>query len=326
MNEEAREHATVRLLRTAGPRAEVPALRAERVRTTVRAAWRADRRQRVIRARLVLAAAFTGAAALVFFAVRAAIDAGAPAGEAVAVVAAIEGTPPGIHRADIVRLGQWIETGDRSRVALRFGRDRSVRLDVQTRMRALSPQFIELASGAIYLDTGEEDAGFEVRTPLGTAYDIGTQFELRLIDQSLRLRVRTGSVEFRDEARAISARTGTEVMVSAHAAVTRPIVTYGSEWAWVSRMSPPFEMDSVPLAQFLARVAREQGWTVTYAPTALADEAETIILHGSVSHLGHSEAVDVAIATSGLRHRLEGGSLVVFSDDAMPSDQRDPRR
>ena len=65
------------------------------------------------------------------------------------------------------------------------------------------------------------------------------------------------------------------------------------------------------MAAFLERVAREHGWVVRYADPGLAAEASQIILHGSVSGLAPHEMVDVAIAASGLQHRLEGGELFV---------------
>jgi ferric-dicitrate binding protein FerR (iron transport regulator) len=275
----------------------------------------------------MFAAAFVGATALIVFAGRVAIPDRnqVPPGEPIAVVEAIDGILPGLQRADVVRVGQWIETGSSLRVALRFGRDSSVRIDRDSRVRALSSNVIELQSGAVYVDTGEDHSRFELRTPLGTARNLGTQFELRLARQALTLRVRTGVVELENHAHAISARPGTEVTLSSLGAETRPIAPDGAEWAWARRVSPPMEMEGVPLATFLARLAREQGWTVEYGDVTLAREAERIILHGSASNLAAREAVEVAIATSGLLHRLEGGSLVVLRADLPRPDDRGSR-
>ena len=73
-------------------------------------------------------------------------------------------------------------------------------------MRPLSPSEIELSAGAVYIDTGSESARFAVRTPLATARDLGTQFEVRLLDDTLRLRVRSGIVELKDGVRAAGGR------------------------------------------------------------------------------------------------------------------------
>jgi ferric-dicitrate binding protein FerR (iron transport regulator) len=181
-------------------------------------------------------------------------------------------------------------------------------------VRPLAAGVIELSAGAVYVDTGGESGRFEVRTPLATARDVGTQFEVRLVDRTVRLRVREGAVELSDGTRSVAGRAGTEVTLSATGAMSRPIATHGSEWDWTAAVALPFEIEGATLSAFLARIAREHGWTVRYADAALAREASDIILHGSVRGLPPGEAVGVAIATSGLRHRLEGGELLVLRE------------
>jgi ferric-dicitrate binding protein FerR (iron transport regulator) len=318
------EEATVRLLRAAGPRVAVSSERAARVRWAVRGAWRAHNRRRAVRRRLLVASALVGVAALLVVGVQVALPdrSVAPLGAPAAIVEAIDGSVSGLERTDAVQVGQWIETGQEGRVALRIEGDTSVRIDVDSRLRLMSSSVIELAAGAVYLDTGREDGSVEIRTALGTARDVGTQFEVRLADHSLRLRVRTGVVELSDRTRSISGRAGTEITLTATDAVMRPIAPNSPEWAWVARVSPPLQMDGVSLAAFLARVAREQGWSVEYDDAALAREAEMIVLHGSASDLAPHEAAEVAITTSGLRYRLEQGTLVVHRrESTQPPEQ-----
>jgi ferric-dicitrate binding protein FerR (iron transport regulator) len=248
----------------------------------------------------------------------------APAAEPVAVVEHVEGMPRRVSgalddpltaplsRNEAVRTGEWIETNARARAALRFSDGTSVRLDVNSRARALSSSVLELFGGAVYVDTGGESGRFEIRTAVATARDVGTQFEVRLLDRSVRLRVRTGIVELRDRVQSLSARAGTEITLSPRGAVSRPFAAYGAEWDWVARVAPPLAFEGTTLTVFLERIAREHGWTIHYADPALAREASGIILHGTVDGLAPREVVEVAIATSGLRHRLESGELVVF--------------
>ena len=239
----------------------------------------------------------------------------------VATIERIDGTPrretgtgaaSAIAPNEPVRTGEWIETDGSARVALRFAEGTSVRLDSGSRARPLSRSAIELQAGAVYVDTGRPSGDFEVHTPIAIARDIGTQFEVRLIDAALRLRVRSGIVELRAGGRSVSGRGGTEVSFSATDTVTRPIATYGPEWAWTARLAAPLEIEGVALSAFLERIAREHGWRVRYADTALAAEASRIVLHGSVKGLAPGAALDVAVTTSGLRHRLENGELTVF--------------
>jgi ferric-dicitrate binding protein FerR (iron transport regulator) len=244
----------------------------------------------------------------------------------VAVVEAVEGAPrrftdadgvragSGLIRNDALSLGEWIETGSSARLGLRFSDGTSVRLDVGSRARPLTPSVIELSAGAVYVDTGRESGRFEVRTPVATAVDIGTQFEVRLIDRALRLRVRSGVVTLTDRGRSVTGREATEILLSDGAAASRSFPSHGPDWDWVTGLSPRMDIEGMALAGYLDRLAREQGWSVRYADPALAGEAAGIILHGSVESLPARAALEVALTTSGLRHRLEGGQLVVMRE------------
>ncbi len=327
--DEGDDAGTMRLLRLAGPRVDVPEARAARVRAAVHAEWRIVARRRAVRRRVVVGATFLAAAAALVLTIDRVdpVDRRvAPLGEPVANVEQTDGIPrrsdpadgstsTGLSSNDTVRAGEWIETDAGARVALRFADGTSVRLDVGSRARALSSSAIELSAGAAYVDTGGESGRFEVRTAMATARDVGTQFEVRLLEGTLRLRVRTGVVELADRERAVSGRAGTEIMLSATGAATRPIPAYGPEWDWTGRVAPPLEMEGMTLAAFLERAAREQGWVVQYATPTVAGEGARIILHGSVNGLAPTEAVEVATTTSGLRHRLERGELTVRADD-----------
>jgi hypothetical protein len=322
----ADEDATLRLLRMAGPRETVSGTRADRVKAIVQAEWQARTRRRTVRRRVLFACAILTAASVALVIMRFTDVARrlVPLGEPVAILEQIEGAPqrvgdnPGapttasLLSGETLRVGEWISTDASARAALRFSDGTSVRLDVGSRVRPISSSGIELSAGAVYVDTGRGSGSFEVRTAMATARDVGTQFEVRLLDRAVRLRVRTGMVELKDDMRLVSGRAGTEITLSATNVVSRSIAAHGSVWEWMARISPPFEMDGTSLAVFLERVAREHGWIVHYADPALAREASGIVLHGSVSGLHPQEMVDVAIATSGLRHRLENGELLVL--------------
>lgn len=316
------EDATTRLLRAAGPRANVSDERSARVKAQLRTRWQRGLRRRTLRRRL--AVSIFGVAAVVAIAVlltrpnRAVM----PLGAVVAVVERVDGTPQRVantsdsgerlSRNDAIREGQCIRTDASARAALRFSNGTSLRLDAGSLACARSSAVIELSSGAIYADTGSESSRLEVRTPMGTARDIGTQFEIRLLDRTLRLRVRTGTVELADRRQTVSAKAGTEITLTTSGAVSRPIAAHGAEWDWAARLSPRIEMDGTSLAAFLERVAREHGWDVRYDDPVLSQEAAGVVLHGSVADLSPREMVETAVAASGLQHRFDAGDLIVF--------------
>jgi hypothetical protein len=319
------DETTVQLLRAADPRTSVSVLRAARVRSAARAAWEAQIRRRTNRRRVAILCSILGAGALgLVFGREAPLGRKAPAGagDTVAIVEQVDGSS-GIQRNHRVRVGDWIEMAPDSRLALRFGDRTSVRLDTGSRLRVLSQMVVELAAGAVYVDTGSESGGFEVRTAMGTAHDIGTQFEVRLLPQSVRVRVRTGMVQLKDSARSIAGHPGTEITLSATGAVTRPFDGHDAGWDWATRVAPPLEMEGVSLATFLERAARERGWNVVYADPTLAREAETIVLHGSAGGLAPDDAIAVAVGASGLQHRIERGSVIVLRADASQKPERD---
>lgn len=299
---------TARLLRLAGPRPDVPTDRAARVRDRVHREWQAGSRRRAFRRRAAMGAALAAgiaAALLTFRAVN------VPPVETLASVESIEGTGT-LARGDVLRAGEWVDTGLNARAAFRLADGTSLRLDADARMRLLSRTVIELSRGAVYVDTGRNSAGLEVRTPLGVAYDVGTQFEVRLTMSALKVRVRTGLVEVKSGAQSLSARPGTELTLESGTAVTRTVPAFAPEWRWAARLAPIFEIEGRPLAAFLDHVSREQGWTVRYSDARLAAEASGIILSGSVQGLDPTDAVAVALRTSGLTYQLAEGELVVM--------------
>lgn len=324
------EDVTTQLLRLAGGRLDVPLARDARVRAAVHAEWQAIVRRRRARRRTLAASALATAASLVLLLVwRNGGESPVPAtaGPTVASVERIDGSSrlePGVAGAgdvllalnDPVRARDLVATPADGRVALRFPGATSVRLDVGSRLRVLSEDVVELLAGAVYIDTGGETTRFEVRAAFATARDIGTQFEVRLIEEAVRLRVRTGAVVLSDAGRSVTAREDTEVIMSGDGAVSRPIARNEDAWSWVTRVAPPVDFEGLSLAEFLDRLAREQGWTVRYTDEPLARDAASVVLHGSASGLTPREAVEVAISTSGLRHEFEGRTLHVLRGEA----------
>jgi ferric-dicitrate binding protein FerR (iron transport regulator) len=297
--------------------------------------WREAAIARARRRRAAIAGVLLAAAAALFIVVRVLSpeDIRPPAATAIAQVERVQGaasiqtpTPPESGPAgpeptreraaasgEALSAGDTLQTAVSGGVTIRLSARTSVRVDAGSRLRLTSASVLTLERGAVYVDTGAESGGLEIRTPLGTARDIGTQFEVRLEEASLRLRVRTGVVELQRDDRRIHARPGTEVLMDAAGIPrTASMAPFGSDWDWVARLAPPAEFEGRPLASCLEFVAREQGWTLRYDEPALARDASGIILHGSFRDLLPLDALAVALRTSGLEHRVQDGELVVF--------------
>jgi len=319
------EEVTARLLRLAGTRTDPADERAARVRQAVQHEWRGQRRRRIARRAVFGGVVVLAAAAAVALAVR--LRSPGPDSSARNVVLAVavrgQGSPQiryeqdgreitrGMSGTDDVHAGDRIETGASSRAALRAADGSSIRIDQGSRVRFLAPSVIEVNAGAVYVATAAGSRGFEVRTPIGTVHDVGTQFEVRVLEASLRLRVRTGAVELRRGNSVTAAAAGTETTATANNVAVRRVDAYGAEWAWTADVAPPFAIEGQPLAAFLQHVANEQGWRLDYADPQLAGEARQIVLHGSVDGLTPEDALSATLATTGLHYHLAGGVLVI---------------
>lgn len=218
------------------------------------------------------------------------------------------------------------------RVALRLAGGPSLRFDTGSRVHLVSGSEIELERGAVYVDTRSGDTGhtetgdgsdrpraLRVRTPLGVVRDIGTRFEVRLLETdggevagALRLRVREGRADLSWDATSDSAGAGEELTLHADGSLDRDrIDVHGPAWDWILRIAPPFEIEGRTLGELLVWVARETGWEVRYGDPALAEEAGTIVLHGSLGESTPDQAPGVVLPGAGLTARLEEGSLVI---------------
>jgi FecR-like protein len=200
-----------------------------------------------------------------------------------------------------------------SSVALRLASGPSVRLDSGSRVRLVSPVLLELEAGALYVDS--RGVALDVRTPFGSVHDRGTQFELRLLAAqaaALRVRVREGRVEVRGGAAPLQAAAGDELTLHSDGRTSRARIDPASaEWSWAAAAAAPPAIEGRPLAEILEWVARETGRRLVYADAQLAAEAARVRLHGSIADLSPEDALQVVLAGSGLRSRIDGGVLKV---------------
>lgn len=314
------------LIRLTGPATAVPAAIETRVRAEVLDAWQRKvgivRRAR--RRRLVLALAASGLLAILAWPLlRPPATPPATAGPTLARVAALDGTVlllrPGASRRPLehgepLRPGDRLDTGT-GRAALRRPDGGELRLDTATGMRFAGAGEVALDHGGVYIDIGDGPP-LLVRTPLGTARDIGTRFEVRLDTTRLRVRVRDGTVVLERAGRRHEARGGSALEVDAAGRVTRTdVAAYGAGWDWTARIAPSFPLDGATLESFLVWLGREAGWTVRYADPATEAAAKEYLLFGPpIAGLEPRQALDEVAAITGWPLRLDGATLHVARD------------
>jgi len=313
-----------RLLRLAGPREAAAQKRTGRVRAEVKTRWRTEVRSvRRRRGLFRVAVALAAAAALVLAVGYGWWHPARPSPVADGAIATLLRAVGSLHGSDggavtlglSLRAGSGLETGTDGRAALALAGGATVRLDSDTHVRILSGPVLQLDRGALYIDTGKErtrGAGVEIRTDLGLVRDVGTQFEVRMQGDELRVSVREGVATLVRDDRSFSAPAGTRLLVRPGGAVeTGAAPMQGPDWDWVLAIAPAFELEGRTLASYLDWLTRETGWRVEFTDRSIAGRASTIILHGSVAGLRPDETPSAVLPTCGLRHRLVEGTLTI---------------
>jgi len=311
------------LLRLAGSRPAVPDEVADRVKFAVHSEWKRTVRKRVYRKR-IFAFTLTAAACFVIYFlslrfVTSQIQQPGPLGFVENITGRVllrQNTQTAervqqIARGDILTAGSVIQTSDSGRLLLHLTTGSTIRLDTRTNLRMESQSSFRLDHGAVYFDSGKSLARVSLVTPVGIVTDIGTQFEVRLADQNMRIRVREGFVSLNQNGVSRAAHAGTELTVDSKKASVRTISPYGAQWDWVSQVAPTFRLEGHSLQQFLGWVTRENGWTLQFAEPRIAASANRILLHGSIQGLSPELTPGAVLPICGLGYDLQDGVLIV---------------
>lgn len=311
-----------RVIALAGARPAVPKEEAERIESAVRRVWEREVRRRRARTWGLASAAALAAAVLLALGLRFVLSTELPvASQPLARVATItgevlvhgrDGAWAPVERGALLEAGAQLRTSSGGRGALRLTTGASLRLDRVTHVVLERLDRVQLAAGAVYLDSGEASAGLEVSTPFGRALDVGTQFLVRLESDAMRVGVREGAVLVSRGDETYRATAGSEMQVDEEGTVERrELAPFGESWSWILDVAPPFALEGASLESFLSWVASETGWTIRYADPAVAARAATITLHGSIEEFDPASAPAVVLPSVGLQARLEEGVLVV---------------
>jgi ferric-dicitrate binding protein FerR (iron transport regulator) len=212
--------------------------------------------------------------------------------------------------------GAELANEEEGRIAVRSEAGHSFRLDVATRVRIISPVAVALDRGRVYVDSGLQPdpaaASLEIHTPFGIVREVGTQFEVRLSDDALRIRVREGSVRMDGDRGTYDVEVGKELRLDDRGVPTwTDLPPYGPEWDWLSRIVPVFDLEGSSARDFLEWVSRERGWTLQFADARVGRSAAQIVLRGSIEGLTLDEALAAVLPTCHMTHRVENGILVI---------------
>lgn len=220
---------------------------------------------------------------------------------------------PLVESGGAIAAGTGLRTLAGGGAALSLGDGTSLRLAAATEVQFDGPHEILLRDGQLYLDNHASlGTGFRIGTPLGTVRDVGTQFEVRVADGVLRLRVREGRVEIDRAGERLTGAAGEQLEIDVLGGVSRSLIaTTDPAWQWAETMAPAPEIDGRPATELLAWVARETGRRLRYQSPDVELRAATVILHGNIRHLAPLAALDAMLATTDLEYVLDGDTMEI---------------
>ena len=333
-NTDRDEAALARLLRLAGPRAEIPENTESRVYAKVFSEWQAsthapddarvyDRVHRswkkqalrswMLRWTLPLAAA----ASAVLIAIVVTQPEPVPA-VGVGTVAKVISPVPGdsaLLMGDEIYPGMTIETGAGQGYSFLLARNESLRLGESSTLRVESGDQFTLLRGRVYADTGEfvyRDGGLRIDTTFGAVTDIGTQFAVSLQDSYLDVAVREGRVDVRQDTHKFIAMSGERLALQDQGRVEMTELSMTDPfWNWTTDLAPTFDIEGKSLLEFLKWAARESGRILFFEDSDLRMEAMRIDLHGSIENFGPLEAISSVLATTAFSYHVEPDRIVI---------------
>jgi ferric-dicitrate binding protein FerR (iron transport regulator) len=239
------------LLKSAGPRERPPVEIERSVHDSLRAEWRALVAERLRHRQRRMSFAIAAGVLAVAFGVWVAAPRMTGPAEAVATLALATGEVRvrsgwlggwrAIGAGHSLESGQSVQTGSGGRGVLTLPGGVSARMDQDTRILLAGRDQVVLERGALYVDArpGPSPAApLEVVTPAGLLRHVGTQYEVRLLEPGVRLRVREGRVEW--QAKSGASRRGRR---TAHdrrcGSFVRAPTALRESWDWLAATTPP---------------------------------------------------------------------------------------
>lgn len=328
------EEAMVRLLRVAGPRAEIPDGAESRVYARVMKEWRASTgtpdgarvydvvhrtwkkdKDRAAARRWILPIALAASAALVAILMTQPEQVPPVAVGTVARAVAPSAGGSVLLPGDEIYAGMTIRTGDGQGYSFLLSRNESLRLDEDSTLRVDANDRFTLLGGRVYADTGEfvyRDGGLRIDTTIGAVTDIGTQFAVSVDDGLLDVAVREGRVDIRRETDSFIAMSGERMSLKKHGDAEVEALPLTDEfWDWTTRLAPVFDIEGKSLLEFLKWAARESGRVLFFEDAELRMAAMRTDLHGSVADFSPLEAIESVLATTTFQYRVEPDRIVI---------------
>ena len=310
------------LLQQVGGRSEPSPDLMNDVRDAVHAEWQSIVRARKQRQRFIGFAMAAGVAcvALVATFVLRVME---PASVQVATVTSIDGhlQVTGDNAREVL-VGQRLATGEtvhtdgQTRAAMDFGNGLSLRVDADSTFRVAAVDRVVLDAGALYIDATTTSNGpvpLDIETVAGLVRHLGTQYQVRALDDHVVVSVREGRVQIRSTRGTNVGEAGEQLRLSRSGDVQRSQVgSTDAAWQWAADAAPDFSIADQTLSAFLSWVARETGRKLVYRNQEAQSLATNVRLRGSIEGLDADTALAAVLPTTSLRrYETDDESIVV---------------
>ncbi|MCM2312928.1 MAG: FecR family protein [Steroidobacteraceae bacterium] len=321
MNEQSRSDApddgdVAALLRAVGARQTASAQAMAEVQAAVVAEWRASVAARQHRRRVAgwAAAASVAVAAIGVWLARPLLQVEPQlVASLTRVVGSVEqnrgdGRWTPLEATGSIESGAEVRTATGGRAALQLANGVELRLDARTRIAFQDMTRARLAQGAVYVDAGVPSGvpspPFELDTPAGSVTHLGTQYEARIQDGSVRVGVREGRVRVARGSSDLVGDAGESLTLRGDEVIRAPLARTAAEWGWTADVTPPFSIEGRSVEDFLVWAARQTGRTLVYASSDAAQQARSVTLSGTVAGLTPDEAVQAVLSTTSLAPQI----------------------
>ena len=225
----------------------------------------------------------------------------------------IAGNP--VIAGDVINTDTTIITGKDSRIALRMSGGQSIRIDAASRVVIDSANRISLDSGAVYIDTGlaPEKSMMLIATPLGTAMDIGTQFQVRMDGMVMVVGVRRGVVKIlQDDQFKLEVDSGHSVELDVNgASASRALERNDPDWDWIETVVPEFDIQGSTLAQYLEWYSSELALDLVWIDEVSEKKAASTMLKGSINGTSLEQGLMMVKQIAPFEHDMSDGMFRV---------------
>lgn len=215
-----------------------------------------------------------------------------------------------------------LATGEYSRIALDWNAGGTLRLDTNTKVALVSPVEIRLIRGAVYYDSYDYESqssatadAITITTPYGEITHVGTQFSVRMQENSLLLRVREGIAQISSDVETSLIGEETEGLFDSRGITLKQHVnTYGESWRWAEEIAPLYSASGKSPKEVLAWIGRETGRKLVYASPESLELARSQKISGLESVSPEQALTAIPYATQ-LAYTESAGSIEIHIVD-----------